>query len=95
MRVGTVKLIRFTDFGSGNRDRGEMTSGMGELSSLDPLGSSLTEFQRVEGRLVQIGSEGLTEDSRGGDLVRTWHRLMCHALAEVLALILEQQRLRR
>ena len=29
-RVGTVELIRFVDFGLGNRDRGKMTSGMGK-----------------------------------------------------------------
>ena len=35
------------------------------------------------------------EENGGGDLVRTWHRLMCCALAEVMSLILEQQRSRR
>ena len=59
------------------------------LSSLGPLGSSPTEVQRVEGRLVQFGLEGPTEGSGGGDLVRTWRRLMCCALAEVVSLILE------
>ena len=29
------------------------------------------------------------KDSGGGDLVRTWHRLMCRALAKVVSLILE------
>ena len=29
------------------------------------------------------------EGSEGGDLVRTWCRLMCHTLAEVVSLILE------
>ena len=33
------------------------------------------------------------EDNEGGDLVRTWHRLMCCTLAKVVFLILEQQRL--
>ena len=65
------------------------------VSSLGPPGSSLMEVQRVEGRLVRFGLEGPTEGSGGGDLVRTWHRLMCRTLAEVMSLILEWQRLRR
>ena len=65
------------------------------LSSPGPPGSSPTEVWRVEGRLVQFGPEGPTEGSGGGDLVRTWHRLMCCALAEVMSLILKRQRLRR
>ena len=59
------------------------------LSSPGPPGSSPTEVRRVEGRLVRFGLEGLTEGSGGGDLVRTWHRLMCRTLAEVMSLILE------
>ena len=33
---------------------------------------------------------GPMEDNRGGDLVRTWRRLMCHALAEIVSLISER-----
>ena len=58
-------------------------------SSPGPPCLSPMEVRRVEGRLVWIGPEGPTEDSGGGDLVRTWCRLMCHALAEVVSLILE------
>ena len=35
------------------------------------------EVWRVKGRLVQFGLKGLTKGSGGGDLVRTWRRLMC------------------
>ena len=38
---------------------------------------------------------GLMEDNGGGDLVRTWRRLICQALAKAMSLILERQRFRR
>ena len=37
-------------------------------------------------RLVTEVDRRSNGDKRVGDLVRTWHRLMCHALAEVAVL---------
>ena len=59
---------------------------MGMLSSLGPLGSSLTEEAVGRWRLVTEVDWRSDRDTRMGDLVRTWRRLVCHALAEVVIL---------
>ena len=58
--------------------------------------SELKSNRGLEGRrkVSTNWTGGPTEDNVGGDLVRTWHRLICHALAEVVSLILERQRFR-
>ena len=64
------------------------------LSSLSPPGSSLMEILEGRRRVSTKWTRGPTEDNRGGDLVRTWCRLMCHTLAEIVSLISEWQRLK-
>ena len=56
------------------------------LSSPGPLGSSPTEEAVGRWRLVTEVDQRSHRDTREGDLVRTWHRLVCHALAEVVVL---------
>ena len=53
--------------------------------------SGLKSNEGPEGRRkVSVNwTGGPTEDNGGGDLVRTWCRLMCCALAEIVSLILE------
>ena len=48
-------------------------------------------------REIEVSDRGGLEVQRryeSGDLVRTWRRLMCHALAEVVSLISEGRRCR-
>ena len=58
--------------------------------------SRLKSDRGLEGRrkVSTNWTRGPMEDNGGGDLVRTWHRLICCALAKVVSLILEQQRFR-
>ena len=52
-------------------------------------GSSGLKSDGGDGRKIEISYRGGPEVRRryeSGDLVRTWHRLMCHALAEVVVL---------
>ena len=56
---------------------------------------SLKLLQCEEEEVSSLGPPGSspTEDNGGGDLVKTWCRLMCCTLAEIVSLISEQQRL--
>ena len=56
------------------------------MSSLGPPGSSPMEEVVGRWRLVTEVDWRSDRDMRVGDLVRTWHRLVCHALAEVVVL---------
>ena len=56
------------------------------LSSPGPPGSSPTEEAVGRWRLVTEVDQRSNGDTRVGDLVRTWRRLVCHALAEVVVL---------
>ena len=56
------------------------------LSSLGPPGSSPTEKAVGRWRLVAEVDRRSNGDTRVGDLVRTWRRLVCYALAEVIVL---------
>ena len=56
------------------------------VSSPGPPGSSLTEEVVGRWRLVTEVVRRSDGNKRVGDLVRTWHRLVCHALAEVVVL---------
>ena len=56
------------------------------LSSPGPPGSSLMEEAVGRWRLVTEVDRRSDGDTRVGDLVRTWCRLVCHALAKVVVL---------
>ena len=60
-------------------------------------GSSRLKSDGGSGREIEVSDRGgpeVRQRYESGDLVRTWHRLMCHALAEVVSLISEGRRCR-
>ena len=56
------------------------------MSSPGPPGSSPMEEAVGRWRLVTEVDQRSVGDKRVGDLVRTWRRLVCHTLAEVVVL---------
>ena len=71
-------------------------SGLMSSHNVKSESSGLKSDGGLEGRrkVSMNWTRGLMKDNGKGDLVRTWHRLICCTLAEVVCLISEQQRFR-